>query len=251
MKQLLKFELTRLKNRKLLLLMPLVFIIIGISGMILANVFYEQVDAKIKILNVLNAYNQFTFIFFSFVYIHIFATDFKKGISVYMAQIGYSLKTTLITKSIVLYLISVISSNITMIVLFYALGNSDFSYLFTLLFTFDINLIFIVLFSLLLSLLLKNSMTATLICFAMFIVFNTANLMFYGVFNQADPNSISYNAILKSIGEKVTHRTLSGISLDLVQYKYLCILLPNILWVTLLSSFILILIKKRGNKIEL
>jgi hypothetical protein len=251
MSTLFKFELLRLRNKKLLLLMPLVFIVIGIAGMLLSNMFFQEVNGQIKILSVLNAYNQFTFIFFSFIYIYIFSTDIKNGINVYMTQIGYSVKQIIACKTMIMYGVSLISSNLILIVLFFMLGNHDVSYLSTILLDLDINLIFIILFSLLLSLIFKNTMTATLICFAMFIVFNTVNMVGFGLFNQADPNSISYNAILASIGQTVTHRSLSKLEINLADYKYLLIMLPNAFWILLLMITNNFLIRKRGNKIEL
>lgn len=251
MSALFRFELIRLKNKKLLILMPLIFIVIGIAGMFLSNIFYKKVDGQIKILSVLNAYNQFTFIFFSFIYIYIYSTDIKNGINVYVTQIGYSLKEIIFCKTVILYVISFLASNCTLIILFFSLGNTDLTYLFTMLVDLDINLFFILLFSLFLSLVFKNTMTATLICFAMFIVFNTVNLMFFGVFNQADPNSISYNAILASIGEPVQQRSLSKLGINLANYKYLFLVFPSFIWISLLAITDSLLLKKRGNKIEL
>jgi ABC-type transport system involved in multi-copper enzyme maturation permease subunit len=227
--------------------MPAVFIVIGLAGMLLANVFYEKVDSEIKILNVLNAYNQFTFIFFSFIYILVFAQDYKKGINVFMEQIGFSEREVLCSKGVWLYLISLLSTNITLIILFFYLGNNDISYLCTMLFSLDLNLIFIILFSMFLAVLVKNNMIATLICFAMFIVFNTANLLCFGIFNQADPNSISYNAIYQAIGEKVTQDTLNSLPFRLADYTLPLIILPNIVWIILLALTILFLTRK-GRK---
>lgn len=251
MKSLFNFEFIRLKNKQLLLLMPLIFLIIGIAGMLLSNVFYKEVNSEVKILSVLNAYNQFTFIFFSFIYIYIYSTDIKNGINIYITQIGFSLKQIVFCKTLLLYLISLVSSNITLTILFFTLGNQDTSYLFTLLLDLDLNLLFIIFFSLFLSLIFKNTMTATLICFAMFIVFNTANLLFWGLFNQADPNSISYNAILASLNQPIEQKSLASLEINLADYKYILILLPNIIWIVLLMLTNHLLLRKRGNNIEL
>lgn len=75
MSRLFKFEIKRMKYKKIHIILPLIIISIGLVGIITGNAFNENLTSKVKMLNIFQAYTQFSFIFLGFVYIYLFTED--------------------------------------------------------------------------------------------------------------------------------------------------------------------------------
>ena len=80
-----------MKYKKIHIILPLIIISIGLVGIITGNAFNENLTSKVKMLNIFQAYTQFSFIFLGFVYIYLFTEDSVKGTDKYISQLGYSL----------------------------------------------------------------------------------------------------------------------------------------------------------------
>lgn len=80
-----------MKYKKIHIILPLIIISIGLVGIITGNAFNENLTSKVKMLNIFQAYTQFSFIFLGFVYIYLFTEDSIKGTDKYISQLGYSL----------------------------------------------------------------------------------------------------------------------------------------------------------------
>lgn len=103
MSRLFKFEIKRMKYKKIHIILPLIIISIGLVGIITGNAFNENLTSKVKMLNIFQAYTQFSFIFLGFVYIYLFTEDSVKGTDKYISQLGYSLAVQILFKSLILY----------------------------------------------------------------------------------------------------------------------------------------------------
>ncbi len=104
MSRLFKFEIKRMKyKKKIHIILPLIIISIGLVGIITGNAFNENLTSKVKMLNIFQAYTQFSFIFLGFVYIYLFTEDSIKGTDKYISQLGYSLVVQILFKSLILY----------------------------------------------------------------------------------------------------------------------------------------------------
>ena len=92
-----------MKYKKIHIILPLIIISIGLVGIITGNAFNENLTSKVKMLNIFQAYTQFSFIFLGFVYIYLFTEDSVKGTDKYISQLGYSLAVQILFKSLILY----------------------------------------------------------------------------------------------------------------------------------------------------
>lgn len=252
MKKLLTFQATRMRNNKTLFLLPLLLIIIGISGLFLANLFYgEQASAKEKLLCLYNAYSQFTFLFLVYLFVSTFTSDYKNGVYSFMNQIGFSVGRCLVSKSVIVLAVSFIVTNVFIAIANFIFGNSDVEYLILLLVTINLTLIFTILFSMMLSLIFKKTMVATLIGYGSFVILNIINLVGFGLTNPADSNSISYITLSSLAGQQTTHYSISKLGMDFYQYRYALIIVPIIVWILILLAFVFVVLRTRSKKNEI
>lgn len=251
MKKLVNFEFKRLKNKKIIILLPILLLLIGFAGILLGNLYFKSGSDKVRLLQIYSAYVQFVFIFTSYVYISTFTNDYANGNYAFIKQIGYSFGKILFAKTIILYLITVVSTNLFLIIASFYLQCTDVSYLVILIISLNLSLLFVILFALFISLIIRKTTQATLVTFGAFIVFNITNLVTFGLTNPSDANSISFVTLQKLASLPITHDTLSTIDLDFIKYRYLLITLPSIFWIGLLLLVIIILVKKGVSKNEL
>ncbi len=244
MGKIIAFEFERIKNKKIIILLPFLLVLIGFAGILLGNLYYPEGDVDVRILQVYSAYIQFVFIFTSYVYISSYTSDFGNGNYAFMKQLGYSFIKVIVSKTILLYIITVIFTNLFLISASIYLGCTNIGYLIAIIISLDLSLLFVILFSLFISLLIKRTTQATLVTFGMFIVFNISNLLFYGLTNPSDANSISFVTLQKMSGLPITHDTLSTLSIDFEKYRYLFITIPSLIWIMMLCVGIGILSKK-------
>lgn len=118
MSRLFKFEIKRMKYKKIHIILPLIIISIGLVGIITGNAFNENLTSKVKMLNIFQAYTQFSFIFLGFVYIYLFTEDSIKGTDKYISQLGYSLAVQILFKSLILYAYTLIITTAFQLVFF-------------------------------------------------------------------------------------------------------------------------------------
>lgn len=249
MKNLISFQIKRMWNSKSLILLPILLIAIGLSGIFLTGVFYSNdASAKVKLLCVYNSYSQFTFLFLIYLFVSTFSSDFKNGIYSFMNQVGYSKRKCFLSKAVILLTMSTLITDIFIIFANFLFDNNDYEYLGIMLISINLTLIFTVLFAMLLSLLVRKTMPATLIGYGLFVAMDILNFVGYGLTNPADSNSISYTTLCSLAGLEVNHYTLIKLDLNFYEYRYFLIIVPIVLWIAILLTVITIIFKKRGKR---
>lgn len=248
MKKLLKFELKRFKHRKILILLPLILIAIGVAGLLLGSAYHNNFTPKLNMLNVYNAYSQFAFLFVSYIYISVLTEDFSKGYYRFFEQIGYSLSKCIFIKSLILFIISIIVTDLFMIIYALIINVADLQYLGLMLISVDLGLLFILLLSNVLALIFKKVTIATVLSFVLYIVFDFANLVAYGLTNPCDANSLACVTFGQLSGLELTHDSLSKLNLNFVDNSVIFTTLPAIIYCLILIGINIILIKKENKK---
>lgn len=249
MSRLFYFQYVRLKNQKLLILLPILLLFIGGSGILLGYIYYEDMNAnpQMWLLSLYNSYTQFTFLFLIYIFVSFFTNDFANGIYPYMKQIGFSIKKCIVSKAVLLFLIPFIGMNMFFVITSLAVGNKDCYFLFLILFSVNLSLVFIVLFTLLLSLLIRKTMVATLSGYSLFVVMNIVNFFGFGLTNPADGNSISSITFQAICGMEVTHYSLKTLDLDYNKYSLVLTAGPTVIWILIIFLAIMCLLKKEDK----
>lgn len=190
-----KFEALRLKNNRILVLLPILLVIVGFSGISLTQIYDSHAPSNLTMFNIYNAYAQFVFLFVSFVYIYSFSEDFAKGSYAFYRQIGYSLRKCLFVKFILLYLPTgiIVSAFLGLAGLKYQVH--DFSKVGISILSINLGLLFCIAFSLFLSIIFKKTMFAAATNFVIYIACNILNLVALGLTNPLDGNSLSTSVI--------------------------------------------------------
>ncbi|MDR2044794.1 MAG: hypothetical protein LBQ15_10635 [Clostridium sp.] len=242
----------RLKNRKILLLLPILLLVIGAMGLVLGILFYGQdASPKMWLVSVYNSYTQFTFLFMIYVFVSTFSDDFAKGIYAFMKQVGYPLNQCIFTKAIAMYLVSFLGTNLFLIMTNIMSGNTDDPYLLMILVSVNLSLIFIILFAIVLSLLVKKTLAATLTGYGLFLLMDVLNFVGFGLTNPSDGNSISSVAIRVLAGQPLDHYSLSRMNLDFEKYGFLYATIPVLAWVLVLLLAVMFLVKKETDRNEI
>lgn len=249
MKKLLKFESKRLCNKKTIILLPLILIAIGLAGIMLGSAYNNDFSPKICMLNVYNAYSQFAFLFLSFIYISILAEDFSKGYYKFYKQIGFSLIECMVTKSILLYAITILITDAFMFIYSIIVNVSDFGFVGLMILSVDLGLLFILLLSNVLALIFKKTTIATVVSFVLYIAFDFTNLVAYGLTNPCDANSLACVTFGQLAGLKLTHESLSKLGLNYVGNSLIYTTGPALVYILILIIIIYILIKKEKRSI--
>lgn len=245
MKKLLIFEFLRLKNNKILFILPSLLILIGISGILLSSVYFgTQSNYKLVCFNIYNAYAQFTFLFVSYIYIYYFSEDFKKGIYSFYRQIGYSLRSCLFTKFLLLVLISILFVDLFFLFIICFFKAQDASYVALLISSVDVSIIFCITFSLFLSVLFKKTLIAVAVNFAIYILSNVLNLILFGLANPSDGNSLNTTTIKYLSTGELSHKSLSTVNWDFDSMKIIFSLGTPIVYSLILLLIIYIWTKK-------
>lgn len=248
MKQLFVFEFKRMRNKKVLYFLPLIIMVIGIVGILLGNVYGNDMNDKVLILNVYNAFSQFAFLFLSFIYISVLADDFNKGSYKFFNQLGYRLGQCMFVKSFILLVVTLVVTDIFVIIYSLIINITDWSYVLLAMCSIDLGLLFILILSNVLSIILKKIMSATVISFALYIVFDFFNLLCYGLTNPCDANSLACVTLGQLAGIALTHDSLSRLSLNYFEHSWLFITFPNVIYSFLLMGVLLFLIRKEKVK---
>lgn len=252
MKELLLFQIKRLKNKNILTLIPGLLVVIGIMGLLLGIMVYGKgASPAFWLVSVYNAYTQFTFLFMIYVFISTFSDDFSNGIYAFMKQIGYSFSRCILSKAIAVYVMTFLGTNVFILITNFISGNEDFNYLFTILLSVNLSLVFIVLFAIILSLLIKKTMTATLVGYGSFLVMNILNFVGFGLTNPADGNSISSVTIRFLAGRPLEHYSLKTTNIDFEKYGFQLATLPVLTWDFILLLIVIFLIKKEAKRNEI
>ena len=249
MRRLFAFQGIRMRNNRTLFLLPILLIIIGISGIFLGNLFGgSAATPKTRLLSLYNAYLQFTFLFLLYVFVSTFAKDFSNGTYTYMKQIGYSMTKCLVSKSVILVLCSFFVIDIFMIISSFVFHNTDFEFLVLMLFSINLAIIFIIFFAMVLSLTIRKTMPATLTGYGMFILLNIVNLVGYGITNPADGNSLSYTTFSALSGQTISHYSLSKVTIDYEKYRYILTTVPAFFWICILLIVVVLLLKRKSMR---
>lgn len=244
MNKLFKFEFKRLLSKKIIFFLPLILIAIGISGILLGSVYGNDLNEKVLLLNVFNAFTQFSFLFLSFIYISVLAEDFSKGNYKFLQQLGFSLGNSMMIKSLILYLISIVVADLFIIIYATIIAISDWSFVMLMVGTVDLGLLFIIFLSNILSIIFKRIMTATVISFVLYIIFDFINLVLFGLTNPCDANSISSVTLGQLAGLPLIHDSLSTLNLNYEQYSLVFTMLPSIIYCLVLFIVLYVLLKR-------
>lgn len=156
MSRLFKFEIKRMKYKKIHIILPLIIISIGLVGIITGNAFNENLTSKVKMLNIFQAYTQFSFIFLGFVYIYLFTEDSVKGTDKYISQLGYSLAVQILFKSLILYAYTLIITTAFIIGYAISIHFTDLDYLILIVCSIAAALLFTITFACLMSIIFKK-----------------------------------------------------------------------------------------------
>lgn len=244
MENLLKFEFKRLWSKKIIIFLPIILIAIGTSGILLGSVYGNDFNEKVLLLNVYNAFTQFSFLFLSFIYISVLAEDFSKGNYKFLQQLGFSLEKLMLIKLMILYLISIVVADLFIIVYATVINIPDWSFVMLMIGTVDLGLLFIVFLSNLLSIIFKRIMTATVVSFILYIIFDFVNLVLFGLTNPCDANSLSCVTLGQLAGLPLTHDSLSTLTLNYEQYSLLFTMLPSAIYCLVLFVILFVLLKR-------
>lgn len=251
MSKLIKFEIKRMINNKILFLLPILLIIIGFAGMAISFATGNQENLpEIKFLSIYSAYTQLTYLVLIYVFINSFASDFSNGVYPFMTFMGFSTAKCIRSKLYILTFTSVLIIDIFTVIASVTLRNTNYNLLILTLVSLDLSAIFIILFSLFLSLTIKKSLPATLFGYAMFVVFDIVNLFLYGLTNQADQNSISTSTLYAISGSGVIpNKNLMQLNLDFELNKYIYIFLPSLCWIVLLIIINTLILKRKSKHV--
>lgn len=253
MKNLLLFQLKRLKNKNVLILLPCLLILIGFFGLFFGVVFYgKQAPPAMWLVSVFNAYTQFSFLFLIYIFVSTFTDDFHNGVYSFLKQLGFSYKQCLICKVISVYVICFIGTNIFMILTNLIGGNKDINFLLIILLSVNLSLVFIILLTVILSLVLKKTMTATLVGYGLFLIMNIINYIGFGLTNPADGNSIS-SVALRHLADNsmIEHYSLKRTTINFDKYGSLLAVMSPLIWDLILILIVLILVKREDKKNEI
>ena len=150
-----------MKYKKIHIILPLIIISIGLVGIITGNAFNENLTSKVKMLNIFQAYTQFSFIFLGFVYIYLFTEDSIKGTDKYISQLGYSLAVQILFKSLILYAYTLIITTAFIIGYAISINFTDLDYLMLIVCSIAAALLFTITFACLMSIIFKKALDAT------------------------------------------------------------------------------------------
>lgn len=249
MLKLFKFEYLRLKNNRTLFLLPILLIIVGFSGILLTQIYSSaNTSSHLTLFNIYNAYAQFVFLFISFIYIYTFSEDFAKGSYAFYRQIGYSLRKCLFVKVVLLYIPTAL-----VVTLFIGLSAlkfqiHDFSKVMIAIVTINFGLLFCIVFSLFLSVIFKKTMFASVTNFIIYIACNILNLVFLGLTNPLDGNSLSTGMIKYLFLGNISNQSVVKTHWIFETWNFLFAIVPSIVYILLFGSVIYIYSGRKNYK---
>lgn len=250
MSRLLKFEIKRMKYKKIHIILPLIIISIGLIGIISGNAFNENLTSKMKMVNIFQAYTQFSFIFLGFIYIYLFTEDFIKGTDKYISQLGYSLPLQIFFKSLVLYTYTLIITLIFTVGYAFSINFLDFDYLLLMLCSIAAATLFTITFSCLMSVIFKKTLEATAFHLLFFILFDVLNIFTFGLTNPCDANSLATVTIRYISGIPIAHKSLETLDLEFEMFKWIYTITPSIVYSTIIVIVILVLLNGKTGGLK-
>lgn len=247
MNKLFRFEMKRMKYKKIHIILPLIIVAIGLIGIISGNAFNVNMDNKVRMVNIFQAYTQFSFLFLGFVYIYLFTEDVSKGTNRYISQLGYSQLQQIFVKSVLLYVYTILI--VVLFILGYAASIQllDASYLLLIVSSIVAGTLFTLLFACLMSLLLKKTLLATVIHFLFFILFDILNIFVFGLTNPCDSNSLSTVTIRSVSGIATTHRSLDTLHLDFDRFQWVYSLCPSLVYSIIIGVVVLVILMRKDR----
>lgn len=252
MARLFSLEIKRLHRSKVLWMSIGLVCLIGGLGAILNQVFYSELNKSETLLfSLYNSYTQFAYLVLGVVFVNVFAKDFQNGVYAWIEQLGYPLYQVLLIKlaSIVLLVLPLINLLFILVQVLY--GKSDLSWFFECIYQVNVSVIYIILLALLLALVFKKVLSATLVMYGLFMVFNGGNFICYGLFNPADANSIGTYFVSKKVFENQTHYSISKVMWSDEFMRILANAMP-VIWIAIWCLVIALLMKRntRGTKYD-
>lgn len=245
MKKLFNLEMKRLYRSKVFLLMILLMILIGGLGIVLNQVFYKNMtDKRMILLSLYSSYTQFTYLVLGFIFVSIFAKDYQNGVYAWIIQMNYRMGQILLAKAATACVMIVPLIDIVFIATKVVCGIQDKAYLGLCILHVDFNILYIILLALLLSIIMKKVIQATLTMYGLFVVFNGANLIGYGMVNPSDSNSLCSYYLSKRLIDSQSHYSLSKLALSDKAMQFMSIGLP-LVWSLTLGILIVFLLRVR------
>lgn len=246
MKKLLSLEFRRLKKNNTLILLVTLMVAIGIFGYILNIIFYPDSDnAKVGILSMYNAYTQFLFLILAYIFSNIFAGDFSRGITLFYRQMGVSLKKLIACKAMLVMALIIPAVDLIFVIVNILYKNSDWGYLLLVIACVDLGIIFTVVLSILVAVIAKKVMTATIVMYGLFLVFDVINTVSFGITNPADSNSLTTLVLSKFADSNFSNIYSEKMTIDFqTQGVFLALTIP-IIWIILLAVSSFIIIRKK------
>lgn len=226
--------------KKIHIILPLIIISIGLVGIITGNAFNENLTSKVKMLNIFQAYTQFSFIFLGFVYIYLFTEDSIKGTDKYISQLGYSLAVQILFKSLILYAYTLIITTTFIIGYAISIHFTDLDYLILIVCSIAAALLFTITFACLMSIIFKKALDATAFQLVFFIIFDVLNIITFGLTNPCDANSLATVTVRYISGIPIAHKSLESIKLDFETFKWVYTITPSIVYSIIIIIIILV-----------
>ena len=250
MSKLIKFEIKRMKYKKIHIILPLIIISIGLVGIISGNAFNENLTNKMKMVNIFQAYTQFSFIFLGFIYIYLFTEDFVKGTEKYISQLGYSLPVQIFFKAFILYVYTLVITLVFIVGYALSINYLDLGYLMLMLCSITAASLFTIMFSCLMSIIFKKTLEATAFQLLFFILFDVLNIFAFGLTNPCDANSLA-TVTIRYISEiPIAHKSLETINLNFEAFKWVYTITPSIVYSIIIGIVILVLLNGRAGGLK-
>lgn len=247
MNQLISFEWLRMLNTKRVIFLVVAFFVTGLSGILLGSIYADKGMTAVDIfLFIINAFNQFVFVFVAYFYIISITNDFEHHIFFMYHQYGIPIKNVIMCKVLLNLLVSILCTSLFLLGAFFLLEMDDYTLLFSGIIEVMFAVIFSVLFSTAIAFLCRKTMLAFIINFICFIFFNVGNLLFMGVLSPADVNGLPFSAI-RMIAEKPIIRDIEmAKSLPLLQTRpFLVLLCGGFICCFIIYLFLKIIVHKR------
>lgn len=232
--RLIKFEFSRLVHTKKIFLIEALLAVIGVSGIVLCAVFYSQIDdTRIGVMSLFNSFTQFTFLVLAYILVQQIAQDIQDGSVILLNYLGYSQNRILLSKLIVLSIVLLPSIDFFIFVGSFYYGCNDYSFIGLTILLLDFSVLLIIACAAAISSVLKRVGTATIAMYLFYLVSNILNLFCFGLFNQADGNSISTRALQEAIGISARHPSLDKLASMGANDLALLAIVASVVWITL------------------
>lgn len=246
MTELVKFQFKRaLESKKIILTLGLMLLIL-IASYALWRVYYMPLgESRYSVLTLYLVFTQFFYLVFAYLLVSVFADDIKSGAVVLFGYMGYGCLAIVLSKIIYCLVLFIPLTDLILVVWATANGCHDLGFLGEVIALLDLCIIQVVLLASFLSLIIKKTNIATIVMYGIYLCFNVINLLFNGLTNQADSNSLSTYTIQILSGMQRSQPLWHGIEDLSNDQLFIDSILINTFWIVLMACGIWFNTRKR------